>query len=94
MPLHYGMPLPVAVHAVWMTASVVWQNTLTFGLLQSRLGEHLPTGGSVALTAAMFWLGHAVYLGLLAGVAILAMGLLFAWIRQRTCDSFPVKAKL
>lgn len=33
-------------------------------------------------------------LGLLAGVAILAMGLLFAWIRQRTCDSFPVKAKL
>lgn len=93
LPLHYGMPLPVAVYAVWMTASVVWQNTLTFGLLQSRLGEHLRTGGSVALTAAMFWLGHAVYLpafaptsptGLVAGVAIFAMGLLFAWIRQRT----------
>lgn len=93
MPLHYGMPLPVAVYAVWMTASVVWQNTLTFGLLQSRLGERLPARGSIALTAAMFWLGHAVYLtafaptspsGLLAGVAILAMGLLFAWIRQRT----------
>lgn len=88
MPLHCGMPLPVAVYAVWMTASVVWQNTLTFGLLQSRLGEHLPAKGSIALTAGMFWLGHAVYLPMAACRSIQRSPV---W---GSCDSFPVKAKL
>lgn len=94
MPLHYGLPLPPEVYAAWITVSVIWQIVLTFGLLQHRLGEHLGPRATILLTAVLFWLGHVVYLpgsfapttvsGILAGASIVAMGLLFAWIRHRT----------
>lgn len=94
LPFHYTMAAPVGVYLVWMTVSVLWQNYLTFGLLQSFLRERLPAGVTIVLVALMFWLGHVVFLpgnfapthpsGVLAGLAILAMGLSFAWLRART----------
>ncbi len=42
LPFHYGLSLPVALYTFWMSVSVFWQEDLTFGLLQSYLGQRLP----------------------------------------------------
>ncbi|MGO2110841.1 MAG: hypothetical protein ACTH31_04445 [Pseudoclavibacter sp.] len=88
LPFHYELSLPVGVYLFWMTVSVFWQDFLTFGLLQSYLGERLPRWGAVTATAVVFWLGHALYLperfgasSILPGLAMLALGLIFASMR-------------
>lgn len=80
--------MPVAVYMFWMTVSVFWQDYLTFGLLQSYLGDRLPRWGAVAVTAVIFWLGHALYLpdrfgiaSILPSLAMLALGAVFAALR-------------
>lgn len=90
LPFHYSSGLPLTVYLVWMTVSVLWQDYLTFGLLQSYVGEHLPAWATIAVVAGMFWLGHAVVIphrfGLtnpLAGLAMLALGAVFALLRAR-----------
>ncbi len=91
LPFHYGMDLPLGVYLVWTTVSVFWQDYLTFGLLQSYLRETLPPWATVVVVAFMFWLGHFVFLphrfgldNILASLAMVAMGVLFASIRART----------
>lgn len=90
LPFHYELAAPVGVYLVWMTVSVFWQNYLTFGLLQSYVGERLPTWATIAVVAGMFWLGHALFLpdsfaptNVLASSAMLALGTLFALLRAR-----------
>lgn len=90
LPLHYSLPLPLAVYLAWMTVSVLWQDYLTFGLLQSYVAEYLPTWATIAVVAGMFWLGHAVVLphrfgvtSPLASLAMLSLGAVFALLRAR-----------
>lgn len=42
--------------------SVFWQDSLTFGLLQSYLGERLSTWAVPLVSAVVFWGGHALFL--------------------------------
>lgn len=92
LPFHYGMEdVPLGVYLVWMTVSVLWQDYLTFGLLQSYLREVLSPWATVLLVAIVFWVGHAVFIphrfGLdnpLAGLAMIGLGVLFASIRTKT----------
>ena len=88
LPFHYGLVLPVFLYIVWMTVSVFWQDYLTFGLLQSYLGQRLPTWVVVAATAVIFWLGHALFIperfgitNWLPSLAILVLGLVLASLR-------------
>ncbi|MGO1392003.1 CPBP family glutamic-type intramembrane protease [Agrococcus casei] len=88
LPFHYELVLPVFLYMVWMTVSVFWQDYLTFGLLQSYLGERLPTWAAIVVSAVMFWLGHALLLPdsfapvhWLPSLAILALGLVLASLR-------------
>lgn len=88
LPFHYGLELPVFLYMAWMTVSVFWQDYLTFGLLQSYLGERLPRWGVVIVSAVMFWLGHALFLpdafapvNVVPSLAILALGLALASLR-------------
>lgn len=88
LPFHYELPLPVSLYMAWMTVSVFWQDYLTFGLLQSYLGERLPTWGALVCTAVIFWLGHALFIPdrfgpnhWLPSLAIVALGLVMASLR-------------
>lgn len=72
----------------WMAVSVFWQDYLTFGLLQSYLGERLPAWGVIVASAIVFWLGHALFIPdrfapihWLPSLAILVLGLALASLR-------------
>lgn len=91
LPFHYGLPLPLAVYVVWMAASVLWQNYLTFGLLQGYLRRCFGPRVAVGLVAVVFALGHVLWLperfGLgspLAAAAMLVLGLVLASLRAGT----------
>lgn len=88
LPFHYELILPVFLYMVWMTVSVFWQDYLTFGLLQSYLGERYPAWGVIVASAVIFWLGHALFIpdrfaptNVLPSVAILALGFILASLR-------------
>lgn len=90
LPFHYALPLPLLVYMVWMTVSVFWQDYLTFGLLQSYLGERLPSWATTPIVATAFYLGHAFLLPdrfapphWLPALGILGMGLACALVRAR-----------
>lgn len=91
LPFHYGMPLPLALYMLWMSVSVLWQDYLTFGLLQSYCRERLSGPASVLLVAVVFYAGHAIVIPhrfapphWLPALGILAMGVVFAAIRERS----------
>lgn len=91
VPFRYELEAPVALYMVWMAVSVFWQNYLTFGLLQSYLGERLPPWGVLVASAVMFWLGHAVFLPqsfapvhVLPSLSILALGFVLGFLRLRS----------
>lgn len=88
LPFHYELILPVFLYMAWMTVSVFWQDYLTFGLLQSFLGERLPAWGVIVASAVIFWLGHALFIpdrfapaDWLPSLAILALGFVLASLR-------------
>lgn len=90
LPFHYTLALPVGVYLCWMTVSVFWQDYLTFGLLQTYLARRLPSWAVLAVTAVVFWAGHALVLpesfGVtqpLASLAMLALGLVLGGLRMR-----------
>lgn len=91
LPFHYGMPLPVATYLVWMAVSVLWQEYITFGLLQGHVREHLGPLRTVMVVALVFYAGHAVFLPhafapvhVLPAAAIIALGCILAGLRQWT----------
>lgn len=91
LPFHYEMPLPLAVYMPWMAVSVLWQDYLTFGLLQSYLRERFSGLAAVVLVAVVFYAGHAILIPhrfapphWLPALGILAMGVVFATIRARS----------
>lgn len=88
LPFHYELPLPVFLYMAWMTVSVFWQDYLTFGLLQSYLGQRLPGAAVIVASAVLFWLGHALLIPdrfapseLVPSLAILALGFALAALR-------------
>lgn len=88
VPFRYELILPVFLYMAWMTVSVFWQDYVTFGLLQSYLGERLPAWGVIVASAVIFWLGHALFIpdrfapmNWLPSLAILALGLALASLR-------------
>lgn len=88
VPFRYELILPVFLYMAWMTVSVFWQDYLTFGLLQSYLGERLPAWGVIVASAVVFWLGHALFIpdrfapaNGLPSLAILALGFVLASLR-------------
>lgn len=88
LPFHYDLILPVFLYMTWMTVSVFWQDYLTFGLLQSYLGERLPAWGVIVASAIVFWLGHALFIPdrfapshWLPSLAILVLGFALASLR-------------
>ena len=76
-----------------MTASVFWQQYLTFGLLQPYLTKLIGAKRGSVLTVAMFYLGHAIILpdqflptstsGAMMTGFILLTGGVFAYLKQR-----------
>lgn len=90
LPFHYELSLPVALYIFWITVSVFWQDYLTFGLLQSYLGEWLPARVQALVVAVMFYLGHAVLIpdrfgpsSVLPALAILTLGLTLSLLRAK-----------
>ena len=88
LPFHYSLPLPVTLYVFWMTVSVLWQDYLTFGLLQKYLADLLPTWAVIVASAVIFWAGHALFLPdkfgpaqVLPSLAMLALGLVLASLR-------------
>ncbi len=88
LPFHYSRDYSVALYLFAMAASVLWQNFLTFGLLQKYLAERLPTWAVLVTTAIVFWAGHALYLpasfapdNLAPSIAILALGFVLGGFR-------------
>lgn len=88
LPFYYSLPAPVGIYIVWMAVSVLWQQLLTFGLLQDVLRERLPAWATILVVSAIFWAGHAVWLpdrfGFdhpVAGLGIVAMGLVVSSLR-------------
>lgn len=82
---------PAWLYVLMMTASVAMQQYLTFGLLQSYLGEKLSTPLTIMLTTLVFYLGHALFLAdkfalmyPLNALFIVVLGVLFASIREKT----------
>lgn len=91
LPFHYTLPLPVGVYLVWMACSVLWQDCITFGLLQSHLRDRFPLAATIPVIAVVFYLGHALLIpelfgptNVLPALGILAMGAVCAAIRART----------
>ena len=82
---------PAWLYAAMMTANVATQQYLTFGLLQSYLKTVLRPWVAAAVTAVIFYLGHALLLPESFGptqvgsaLYILVLGLIFASLRQKT----------
>lgn len=91
LPFHYELPLPVAIYMFWMAASVLWQDYITFGLLQDHVGDWLRPVGTVLAVAVVYYLGHAIFIPdtfaptyPFAAGGILALGIVFATLRQQT----------
>lgn len=89
LPFHYALPRPLLLYVVWMAASVLWQDYLTFGLLQSSVRRILPAWGSVLAVGALFMCAHLVYLpdrffSPLPALAMLALGIVLALLRSWT----------
>ena len=90
LPFHYGLGLPVGVYVAWMAVSVLWQQYLTFGLLQHHVGRRLSTPWTIVVVAVIFWAGHAWVLPdrfgpdqPVAALGIVALGAALATIRAR-----------
>lgn len=94
VPLHYHGDLNPFVYVAWMTISVFWQQYLTFGLLQARLTQLIPTRWAITLTVILFYLGHAILIphrfapnsfGGVGGAAfVITVGVAFALLRHAT----------
>lgn len=90
LPFHYELPLPVGLYMGWMAVSVLWQQYLTFGLLQDHLRSRLPAWATIVTVSAIFALGHVVWLphrfGVgqpLAALAMVALGIVIDSLRTR-----------
>ncbi len=89
-----GIDQPVFGNPAWLyilmsLVNVTMQQYATFGLLQSYLREKLSPMWTIMLTGMLFYATHAVlishkFLNPLAALSIIALGLLFAAIRQKT----------
>lgn len=88
VPLHYHLSPPVGVYLFIMPVSVLWQNYITFGLLQGYLRQHVSRLWTVIVLVVVFTAGHVIWIGGFyerpAFVLTPVMALLFAYLRERT----------
>lgn len=63
VPLHYHLSSPVGVYLLIMPVSVLWQDYITFGLLQGHLRQHASPLGTVAILTVAFTAGHLIWSG-------------------------------
>lgn len=89
IPLHYHMKMPVFVYMIFIPISVLWQNYITFGLLQKYLRTYVSKEATMVIIASCFILAHILFIPtfitspvLIAITLILA--LLFTYIREKT----------
>ncbi|MDO5095608.1 MAG: hypothetical protein Q4D65_03530 [Peptostreptococcaceae bacterium] len=90
IPLHYHLELPVGVYMFFITISVLWQNFITFGLLQNYLRERISFCWVMLLMAMLFPIAHAVYIdGFLSQKVAMfplaaIMAVIFSFFREKT----------
>lgn len=90
VPLHYHFDSPVAVYLFFTTVSVLWQNTITFGLLRHYLRQVLSPLWTIIVIALIFPAAHLLWIdGFWSEKTIMVfgaglMGALFTWITERT----------
>ncbi len=89
-----GIEQPVFGNPAWLyllmsVVNVTMQQYVTFGLLQHYLQQKLSPLWTIVATGLLFYASHALlishkFLNPLAALAIIALGFLFAAIRQKT----------
>ncbi|MDO4686312.1 MAG: hypothetical protein Q4A92_07150 [Corynebacterium sp.] len=79
---------PAWLYVLMITANVLTQQYLTFGLLQSYLEQRFSLWPTVAITTTIFYLGHGIYIPdkfaivyVLPVLFIFAVGFIFSAIR-------------
>lgn len=89
IPLHYHLKLPVFVYMIFIPVSVLWQNYITFGLLQNYLRTYVSKNMAIGIIAVCFILAHILFVPnfitspILIAITLI-MALLFAYIREKT----------
>lgn len=88
VPLHYHLPNPVGVYLFITPVSVLWQNYITFGLLQGYLRQHVSPLWTAVTLAVAFTAGHLIWISGFyeRPVFVLTplMALLFGYLREKT----------
>ena len=89
VPLHYHLALPVGVYIGFISVSVVWQDVITFGLLQHYLRRSFSLGVTAAVLPILFLGAHLLFIpGFYRQpvnvLFVLVMAPLFALLRERT----------
>ena len=62
VPLHYHLALPVGVYIGFVSVSVVWQNVITFGLLQHYMRRSFSLGATMAMLALLSLGAHLLFI--------------------------------
>ncbi|MFI6504900.1 type II CAAX prenyl endopeptidase Rce1 family protein [Nonomuraea typhae] len=100
LPLHYSGPVAVPLLAAMIVITAFWQDYLSFGLVQTFIGQRTSAFWAVLITGGLFALGHVVFLAgrsaplafLTACAVYLAAGCLLAWLRELTRSIYATNA--
>lgn len=89
IPLHYHMKLPVFVYMVFIPISVLWQNYITFGLLQKYLRTYVSKVLTIVIIAICFVIAHIILIPNFATtpaliILTIILAVLFTYIREKT----------
>ena len=89
VPLHYHLALPVGVYIGFVSVSVVWQNVITFGLLQHYMRRSFSLGATMAMLALLSLGAHLLFIPRFYKqpvnvLLVLVLAPLFALLRERT----------
>lgn len=88
--LHYHWTgLPAVYYLLFTTVSVIWQDYITFGLLQNYLRQYLSFKLTLGLLPILFLLAHFCYISQFAAksLAVLLtalMAVFFTYLREKT----------
>ncbi|WP_157246682.1 CPBP family intramembrane glutamic endopeptidase [Nonomuraea typhae] len=100
LPFHYSGPVAVPLLAAMIVITAFWQDYLSFGLVQTFIGQRTSPLAAVLITGGLFAVGHVVFLAgqtaplafLTACAVYLAAGCLLAWLREQTRSIYATNA--